>query len=431
MSLAVAERRRELSLPGRLGRFVLDNGLRVCVLENRVAPLVSAALWYRVGARDELPHQYGAAHFLEHMMFRGAERFGPGEIDRLTSELGGSCNAFTSHDSTVYTFRFSSDRWPIALELEADRLSSLAIDQHAFERERRVILEELSMYEDEPWDALDQDVSARMYGGHPYGRPVLGTRESLEQMTPATLRDLMRAHYRTDNAVLILAGDVSIDEAVEACSPLAAIPAPVEAGRRRRLPSHRPPKSRRRVIRRHGELARLLVDLPAPTATDLQHPVHRLAALVLGGGRSSRLHRGLVEDRRLCSWVSCDLSESEGPGVLTIALEVLPGVEPERVEDELWRTLEALATQPPSDEEILGCRRMAVADWMFAHEHGHRQALAVGAGEASFGEGWAQRSIEALVDSPDEEVRELAAKLGERGSVVGWSLPLHGAEAHD
>ena len=423
MSLAIAEQQDRLNLPGRLERRVLDNGLRVCVLENRVAPLVSAALWYRVGARDERAGQHGAAHFLEHMMFRGAERYGPGEIDRLTSELGGSCNAFTSHDATVYTFRFASDRWRIAIELEADRLSSLTIDPAAFDRERRVILEELSMYEDEPWDALDQEVSARMFEGHPYGRPVLGTRESLEQMTPETLRDLMREHYRPDNAVLVLAGDLSIDQAVEACAPLAAIPAGGPARARPPMPSHQPPGARVGVVRRHGEVARLLLDLPAPAASDPSHAVHRLVTLVLGGGRSSRLHRRLVEEQRLCSWVSCDLSESAGPGVLTIALEVLPGVDPQAVEEELWRIVEGLASEPPSDQEIHGGRRMAIADWMFGHEHGHRQALALGAGETLFGSGWAQRSIEALVSTPDELVRELAAQLRERGAVVGWSLP--------
>jgi hypothetical protein len=121
--------------------------------------------------------------------------------------------------------------------------------------------------------------------------------------------------------------------------------------------------------------------------------------------------------------VSCDLSESEAPGVLTVALEVLPGVDPQAVEDELFEIIAGLAAEPPGSEEILGCRRMAVADWMFGHEQGHRQALALGAGEALFGAGWSERSIEALVATSDDEVRELAARLRELGSVVGWSLP--------
>lgn len=428
MSTALASDLERLRLPGRVERRELANGMRVCVLENRVAPLVSGALWYRVGARDERAGQHGAAHFLEHMMFRGAERFGPGEIDRITSELGGSCNAFTSHDSTVYTFRFSSDGWPIALDLEADRLSSLALDAEAFERERRVILEELSMYEDEPWDALDQEVSAAMYPDHPYGRPVLGTRESLERMSPATLRDFMTEHYRTDNVVLVLAGDVSIEEAVAACAPFEGI-LPAASHRRGPLPEHSAPRSRQRVSRRHGEVARLLVELTAPPATDPLHPAHRLVVLALAGGRSARLHRRLVEDLRLCSWVSCDLSESEAPGVLTLALEVLPGVEPERVEEELWSTLGRFSTEPLTEDELFGCRRMAIADWMFGHEQGHRQVLALGAGEALFGSGWAQWSIESLVSTPDETVRELAARLPELGGVVGWSLARRGAEA--
>ncbi|HVS15344.1 MAG TPA: pitrilysin family protein [Thermoanaerobaculia bacterium] len=416
-------------LPGRLERRTLGNGLRLCVLENPVAPLVSGALWYRVGARDELDGEHGAAHFLEHMMFRGAERYGAGEIDRITSALGGTCNAFTSHDATVYTFRFSRDRWPVALDIEADRLGSLKIDPHHVDRERRVILEEISMYEDEPWDALAQEVGARLYPDHPYGRPVLGTRESVLAMDPQALRAFQRRHYAPENAVLVLAGDVTVGEALDACAPLAAVPAGGVPRSRVPLPPHHPPAAPVRLKRRHGEVARLLVEWPAPPATAASHATHRLLALALAGGRSSRLHRHLVEETRLCAWVSCDLVESEGPGALSVALEALPGTDSRAIEGELERTLDRLATSPPEAPELARCRRIALADWMFGHEQGHRQAVAVGAGEALFGEGWAERAIDRLLATPSEEVRELARRWRDRSPVVGWSLPERGAEA--
>ena len=142
-------------LPGRLVTGVLANGLRLAVLENRRAPIVSTGLWFLVGTADERSDEGGMAHFLEHMMFKGARRFGPGEIDRVTQALGGRSNAFTSHDATVYTFSFQTDRWPLALEIEADRLAGPTIDPLEFERKRRVVLEEISMYDNEPWDALE------------------------------------------------------------------------------------------------------------------------------------------------------------------------------------------------------------------------------------------------------------------------------------
>ena len=127
------------SLPGcrRLSR--LGNGLTVCLLENRQAPVVTTALAYRAGTRDETPGHGGTAHFLEHMMFKGSARFGPGEIDRRTQALGGSNNAFTSHDSTTYYFSFAADRWTEALAIEADRMASLTLDPRQVASERQVI----------------------------------------------------------------------------------------------------------------------------------------------------------------------------------------------------------------------------------------------------------------------------------------------------
>ena len=128
-----------------------------------------------LGGRDESPGASGAAHFLEHMMFKGSARFGPGEIDRRTQALGGINNAFTSHDATAYYFAFASDRWHEALAIERDRLTALTLDPAEIASERQVILEELAMYRDEPWDALELAVQAELFATHPYGVPVLGS----------------------------------------------------------------------------------------------------------------------------------------------------------------------------------------------------------------------------------------------------------------
>jgi zinc protease len=154
-------------IPGRRQLARLGNGLTVCVLENRQAPVVTTAISYRAGTRDEPPGHGGVAHFLEHMMFKGAARFGPGEIDRRTQALGGSNNAFTSHDATTYYFSFAADRWTEALAIEADRMGGLSLDPKQVASERRVIREEIAMYDSEPWDALEVAVQARLFRGHP------------------------------------------------------------------------------------------------------------------------------------------------------------------------------------------------------------------------------------------------------------------------
>src|SRR4029079_14238781 len=166
-------------LPGKVRLERLANGLTVCLLEHALTPIVTSALWYRSGTRDEDPSQAGIAHFLEHMMFKGAALYPAGAIDHRTQALGGRNNASTSHDATVYYFSFAADRWQEALRIEADRMAGLLLDPAQVDSERQVIVEEIAMYQDDPWDALEVAVHAGLYDGHPYGRPVLGTEASL------------------------------------------------------------------------------------------------------------------------------------------------------------------------------------------------------------------------------------------------------------
>jgi hypothetical protein len=167
---------RPAALPGEIERARLDNGLEVCLLRNAQAPIVSTALLYRVGARDEREGETGIAHFLEHMMFKGSERYAAGEVDRRTQDLGGNNNAFTSHDVTAYWFSFAADRWHEALAIESDRLRGLRLETSQVDAERQVILEEIAMYRDDPWDALEMEVLAMLFGEHAYGRQVLANR---------------------------------------------------------------------------------------------------------------------------------------------------------------------------------------------------------------------------------------------------------------
>jgi len=412
------------SLPGRLRLERLDNGLSVCLLANPQAPIVTTSLCYRAGSRDEPPGHSGTAHFLEHMMFKGSPRFGPGEIDRLTQALGGSNNAFTSHDATVYYFNFAADRWTEALAIETDRMACLTLDPEQVASERQVILEEIAMYESEPWDALEMAVHERLFAGHAYGRQVLGSRGDLLATGPEALRGFYRRFYRPDNAVLVVAGDVG-DEALAAVErTLGSVPAGAEP-RRGFTPPTTLPTSLERLERRKGEVARLLLALPAPHGSHPDHAPLRLAATVLGGGRTSRFQHALVEDEQLCVWVSVDLSEGMDASMMTIAAEVVPGVEPARVEARLLELLADLRRRPPDEEELERCRQIAAADWVFGHEKVHQQALSVGMALTLFDLEHLDLHLERLLAAGSGHVLEVADRYlqPEGGAVMGWSLP--------
>jgi zinc protease len=412
------------SLPGQLRLERLDNGLTVCLLANAQAPVVTTALFYRTGTRDEPAGHGGAAHFLEHMMFKGSARFGPGEIDRLTQALGGVNNAFTSHDLTAYYFNFAADRWTEALAIEADRMADLTLDPEQVASERQVILEEIAMYESEPWDALEMAVHERLFCSHAYGRQVLGTREELLATGPEALRDFHRRFYRPDNAVLVVAGEIGEDALAAVERTLGSVPAGAEPRRGFTQPSTLP-SSAERLERRKGEVARMLLALPAPHGSHPDHAPLRLAATVLGGGRTSRLQHALVEDEQLCVWVTVDLSEGLDASMMTVAAEVVPGVEPARVEARVLELVDGLRRDPPGEEELERCRRIAAADWVFGHEKVHQQALSVGLAIALFDLEHLDLHLERLLDTGTDRLLEVAHRYlrPERGSVVGWSLP--------
>jgi zinc protease len=415
----------ESCLPGRRTLTRLPNGLTVCVVENRQAPVVTTALSYRAGTRDEPAGHGGIAHFLEHMMFKGAERYGPGEIDRRTQALGGSNNAFTSHDATTYYFNFAADRWTEALAIEADRLTSLALDRVQVASERKVILEEIAMYDSEPWDALEVAVEGRLFAGHPYGRPVLGTRRELRATAGPELADFQRRFYRPDNAVLVVAGDVAFEEALAAVEEhLGRLSPGAERRAAASRPAPRPPRLAR--LRRHkGEVPRMILALPVPAGDHPDFPAVRLLATLLGSGRTSRIYRALVDEGQLCSWVQTDASERLDAGHLTIVAELVPGVEPSRVEREVLRLLAELTAAAPPPEEVERARQVALADWVLHHDKVEQQALSLAVALALFDVDHPDRLLRQLLAAGPRELHE-AARLylrPELGGVVGWSLP--------
>jgi zinc protease len=410
------------SLPP-LEQHRLANGLTVALLESRRSPVVASALVYGVGAGHEAEGEHGAAHFLEHMMFKGSAGYGAGQIDRLTRALGGDNNAFTSQDLTLYYFTFAADRWHHALAIEADRMAGLTLDPAEVESERRVILEELVMYEDEPWDALEKEVSAELFGDAPYGRPIIGTRESLAGLDGPALASFHRRYYRPGNAVLVLAGDLgegalgAVEQAFGHLDGGGAPAAPPVASTS--LTEGGP----RRIERRHGEVPRMLFALPAPAADHPDHASLSLLAAVLGNGRTSRLHRRLVDEAELGLWVSVDLAETRLPGALVFALEGGPGVSTGAVEEELFVALEVLRREPPTEEEIRRARKMLWADWLFGHERVFQQAYLLGQALTLFDAEHPWSTLGRLMEVTPGELLEVARRyLRPEVGVLGWSL---------
>ena len=413
----------------------LDNGLSVVLLPQAGAESIVTVLCYRAGSRDEAANEAGVAHFLEHMMFKGSALYPPGAIDSVTQRLGGTNNAFTSHDVSAYHFQFERGSWDEALLIEADRMRGLSLLAEEVESEREVILEEIRMVEDDPWDILEQAVARRLFGGHPYGRPVLGTRASLRGLDACSLGSFHRRHYRPERAVLVAAGALPRDamERIEAALGAGAsgnggpedvgVPLPSADGGHVEPPVFDAAPDRR-VEQRRGEMARLLVAHPAPAADDPASVHVRLALCVLASGRASRIQRDLVEQDPLALWAACGSSGHRLGGMSTLAAEGAAGVDPARLEAEVCARVDGLAACPPPAEELERAKRVLFADWVFMHERIAERAVSAAVEHALFFPGFSRDSFEVLARATATDVSDAcAAWLSPPTRIVGWSLP--------
>jgi zinc protease len=193
--------------------FQLENGMDVVVIEDHRAPVVVHMVWYRVGAADEPAGHSGIAHFLEHLMFKGTEKVAPGEFSAIVEAQGGNDNAFTSWDYTAYFQRVAADRLDLMMEMEADRMRNLRLTEDDVVTERQVILEERAQRTDSsPGALLSEQMRAAQYMNHPYAVPIIGWRHEMEQLSRDDALSYYQRFYAPNNAILVIAGDVSPDE---------------------------------------------------------------------------------------------------------------------------------------------------------------------------------------------------------------------------
>ncbi len=284
--------------------FTLTNGMQVVVIENHRIPAVTHMVWYKAGAADEPWGQSGVAHYLEHLMFKGTRDTPPGEFSRLVAINGGRENAFTTQDYTAYYQTVARDRLELVMRLEADRMANLVIDPEQAKPELQVVLEERrSRVDNDPSAQLDEQMRAVLFLHHPYGIPVIGWEPEIKRLTAAEATQFYKTHYAPNNAILVVAGDITVDE----LRPLAekyygAIPRRVLAPRLSVLEPT--PIAPRRVALESEQVRRPSLSrtylAPSHGAT-LRPEVYALEVLseVMGGGATSRLYRSLVVEQKL------------------------------------------------------------------------------------------------------------------------------------
>ena len=332
---------------GDIADFTLDNGMQVVVIEDHRAPAVTHMVWYRVGAADEPPGQSGIAHFLEHLMFKATDSMASGEFSSVVEANGGSDNAFTSWDYTAYFQRVAADRLGLMMQMEADRMRNLRFDPVEVATERSVIIEERAQRVDSSAGALfNEQARAALFLNHPYGIPIIGWRHEMEGLDIDHLRAFYDTWYHPDNAILIVAGDVTPDE-VRALAEEHYGPIPASGALPPRLRPLEPPHiADRRLVYEDTRVANPYVSIQMLAPVREPGDQAEAAALVylaeiLGGGQTSLLSRRLQneEQRSLYAAAFYD-STSLDPSGFSLVNVPVPGVSLEQAEADLWRIVD-------------------------------------------------------------------------------------------
>ncbi len=285
--------------------FALDNGLQVVVIEDHRAPVVVQMVWYRVGAADEPAGKSGIAHFLEHLMFKGTDDVGPGEFSAIVEAQGGSDNAFTSWDYTAYFQRVAADRLDLVMTLEADRMRDLRLPEAEVLTERDVIVEERNQRTDSsPGALLGEQMRAAQFLNHPYGIPIIGWRHEMETLTREDALAFYQDHYAPNNAVLVVAGDVTPDQVRALAETHYGPIAPSDAITPRQRPSEPPQLSERRMTMADARVSEpyisrsYLAPERDPGDQKTAAALTILAELLGGNGTTSVLARALQFDQQ-------------------------------------------------------------------------------------------------------------------------------------
>lgn len=418
--------------------FALATGMNVVVVENHRVPAVIHMVWYDVGSADEPPGLSGTAHLLEHLMFKGTTSRQAGEFSAIVARHGGQENAFTSHDYTGYYQIIAKERLELVMALEADRMRNLAFSERELEKERLVVLEERRQRVDnEPAARLDEHVDAALYMNHPYRRPIIGWEHEIRMVSREQVLAFYDRWYRPENAVLVVAGDVTVDE----LRPLAErtygkISATGKIEERPELTEPQQQAPRSVVLRdpnvRQPAWARNYI-APSFLSTGREH-AHALQVLsyLLGESATSRLYRSLVVEARSAVWVQSRYSPTaRGPTQFVVSGSPTAGTSLEDLERRIDDELDAIIAGQATEEEVERAKTRLQADTIYLQDSLSTsaqvlgEAITIGLTVADVEE-WPER----IAAVTPQEVREAARLvLDKRRSVTAFLLPLSAVEA--
>jgi zinc protease len=399
-------------LTDQVSETILKNGLKVILLENHKAPLITFQAWYRVGSRDEEWGLTGLSHMLEHMMFKGTEKIGPGEFSRTIERNGGDDNAFTSNDYTAYFENMSADRIHIPITLESDRMQGLLLGEEDFKTERSVVMEERRLRtDDNPKAVLIEQLQAAAFQLQPYRWPVIGWMQDIARFSVGDLRRYYKTHYNPANAIIVVVGDFSTEKLLPSIEEaFASIPGGSAPDRNR--DRDQPQLGERRItVRREAQLASIVKAYHVPNLMETDSYVLEVIASILSAGESSRLNRTVVREKQLALSVDAENElVSKDPNLFSMSADVMPGKRVEQVEKALRLEIDKLHKNLVRPRELIKAKNQLESAFTFAQDSLFNQGMLLATYEITSSWKDADRYVRAVQGVSAEDVRRVARK---------------------
>jgi len=404
----------------------LKNGMKVLVQSDHSIPNVALYIFYRIGSRNEHPGTTGLSHFFEHMMFNGAKKFGPGELDKAMEANGASNNAYTTRNTTVYQDWFPRSALPLIFDVEADRIQYLSFDPKKIESERGVVASERRTEIDaNNAGILNEQLWATAFVAHPYQWPVVGWMSDIEHWSLDDLKHHFEMGYAPNNATMVVVGDVSPEEIFQLCekyiepipqhsSPPAVTTMEPEQLGERRLTVHKP-----------AELPIVMMAYHAPQTNNPDFYALNILRTVLVQGESSRLYQRLVDKEQIALDVGASTEPSFDPTLTIFYAQPKQGVDPQKCETAIYEELDKVKKGAISEQELEKAKNIRLVEFYHQMRTINGRANTIGTYEVYFGD--YQKVFDAAKNYSAvsrEDVQRVAQKyLGENNRTVATLIP--------
>ncbi|MBI5212920.1 MAG: insulinase family protein [Nitrospirae bacterium] len=412
--------------------YALENGLKVLIIEDHKAPLATFQIWYRVGSRDEPAGKTGISHLLEHMMFKGTRKYSSKEFSGIIKRNGGSDNAFTTKDYTMYFQTLSSDRIGISIELEADRMANLLLDPKEVANEKNVVMEERRMrYEDDPQNLLYEEVIAAAFKAHPYQWPVIGWMSDIESIGREDLFKHYKAYYSPNNALIIISGDVNPDNVVaDVRKHFEGIPNATKNSTDKKNSEPEQKGERRIYLKKDAELPYVLMAYHTPSFPHDDSFALEVLSAILSGGKSSILYRNIVREKQIALNAFADYNALQrDPFLFVLGATAAPQKNIGDLEKALYEEIEKIKEAPPSEKEVQKAKNQIEASFVFAQDSSYSRALYTGMFAMLGDRRLMDRYLEGMRKVMPEDVQAAARKyLIEDNKTVGILIPVKRGE---